>query len=120
MDQEYQRLLDAMFKIKLKDGTQIHKHCFTCYSFTQCSAISNSSKSQSCDFVKCPSHCGAIFHGCKLKEHNEICPNVTVTCINQSLGCPVEMLRKDINLHLAKCPASVVVSLYCIFKIIKC
>ena len=116
MDQEYQRLLDAMFKIKLKDGTQIHKHCFTCYSFTQCIAIScNSSKSQSCDFVKCPSHCGAIFHGCKLKEHNEICPNVTVTCINQSLGCPVEMLRKDVNLHLAKCPASVVVSLYVLY-----
>ena len=113
MDQEYQRLLDAMFK--LKDGTQIHKHCFTCYSFTQCTAISNSSKSQSCDFVKCPSHCGAVFHGCKLKEHNEICPNVTVTCINHSLGCPVEMLRKDVNLHLAKCPASVVVSFYYIF-----
>merc|ERR1711971_1554240 len=36
-------------------------------------------------------------------------PNLTVTCINQSLGCPVGMLRKDINLHLAKCPASVVV-----------
>ena len=107
MDQEYQQILEATFK----SNTGICKHCFTCYSFITCTAISNpKSESKHCEFVRCPNKCGSVFHGCKLKEHNEICPNVTIPCINQSLGCPVEMLRKEINSHLAKCPASVVVS----------
>ena len=106
MDEDYQQILTTLFE---KKDVPMHKHCHTCYSFTLCTARSNPTEFQSCDFVKCPHKCGAIFHGCKLKEHKEICPNIVVNCINQSLGCPVEIMRKDINLHLAKCPASVVV-----------
>ena len=72
-----------------------HKHCFTCYNFTLCSRNSNAEKNEeiSCDFAKCLHKCGSIFHGCKLEEHLEICPNVLVPCINQSIGCPMTMYR---------------------------
>ena len=84
-----------------------HKHCFTCYSFTRCTR--DHDKEQSCDFAKCPNSCGAVFHGCKLEEHFELCPNVEVPCTNHSYGCSVMLSRHDIGAHLAKCPASVVV-----------
>ena len=61
-----------------------HKHCYNCYSFTLCSR--NSDKEESCDFTRCLHKCGAIFHGCKLQEHLELCPNVLVSCINEHIG----------------------------------
>ena len=106
MDEEYQRILEASFVL----NSVSHKHCFSCYSLT-CS----NKNIDSCDLIKCSNKCGSRFHSCKLKEHNEMCPNVTVPCINQSLGCPVEILRKDISAHLVKCPASIVVSNYALF-----
>ena len=67
-----------------------HRHCFNCYSFTLCHQRDGknhmNSEEESCDFTKCHFKCGSIFHGCKLDEHLEICPNVTVPCLNQQLG----------------------------------
>ena len=66
-----------------------HRHCFNCYSFIVCHHADKTStkfEDESCDFTKCLHKCGAIFHGCKLDEHLEICPNVTVPCLNQQIG----------------------------------
>lgn len=84
-----------------------HKHCYTCYSFKLCSR--HPDQDDSCDFTRCANRCGAVFHGCKLEEHQELCPNLTVPCINQVLGCPLEVFRRDLSAHLVKCPASVVI-----------
>ena len=84
-----------------------HKHCYSCYSQNLCSRKTKSD--DSCDYVKCPHFCGAFFHACKTEEHYEICPNVVTKCINYNFGCPMEMFRREINLHLTRCPASVLV-----------
>ena len=85
-----------------------HKHCTTCYTITRCNR-SSSTSDESCDMKKCINNCGAMFHGCKMEDHLELCPNSTIACINRSLGCPISVLRRDISRHLIHCPASVVV-----------
>lgn len=45
---------------------------------------------------------------CKLEEHQLLCPNETVPCLNAAYGCPLSMLRHRLAKHLEVCPASVV------------
>ena len=73
------------------------------------SLFSRNDRDQSCDFTTCSLGCGAVFHGCKQEEHLELCPNVTVPCVNSGYGCPRDMARKDLAAHLESCPASVVI-----------
>ena len=102
-ESNYEQILDSF----LKSGHGPHKHCYFCISKSNCTL--NKSSEEACEWTKCVNKCGAVFHGCKLQEHLDICPFSTVACINKSFGCPIELLRKDINAHLVKCPASVVV-----------
>jgi hypothetical protein len=81
----------------------LHKHCYTCYSFTLCSRDGDG-----CDFIQCPKECGAVFHSCKESEHGELCLNAVVSCLNAAYGCGRELTRRDLGRHLTKCPASVV------------
>ncbi len=97
------QLLEAHFK-----AGALHRHCFQCVSINSCSR-NKAKDDSSCDIINCPSNCYAIFHSCKLVLHKEVCPNVTVQCVNKFYGCQSEMLRKDVNSHLEKCPASVIV-----------
>lgn len=102
-DAEYARNLEAIFK----SDKGLHRHCYTCYNQEQCRKPNKSQ--ESCEWTKCANKCGATFHSCKSQDHQNVCLNVTVPCVSQSLGCPIEMTRKEINAHLIKCPASVVV-----------
>lgn len=77
-----------------------HLHCNQCYdAHCQVSA---------CAVVKCVKNCGAILHGCKREEHQLLCPNETVPCLNVLYGCPLRMQRCRLARHLEVCPASVV------------
>lgn len=58
--------------------------------------------------IKCRKNCGAILHMCKQEEHQLLCPNELVPCLNASYGCPLTMLRHKLAKHLELCPASVV------------
>lgn len=82
-----------------------HEHCDTCYSF-HCQAPAQSSIS--CMVIKCRRNCGAKLHMCKQEEHQHLCPNETVPCLNASSGCRLTMLRHRLAKHLQLCPASVV------------
>ena len=84
-----------------------HRHCYFCYSFTLCNMRNDTD--QSCDFTTCSLGCGAIFHGCKMEEHLELCPNLTVPCLNAVNGCPKILPRRLLGVHLEICPASVIV-----------
>ncbi|XP_058491006.1 F-box only protein 40 [Solea solea] len=82
-----------------------HEHCDKCYN-AHCRAPMQSSVS--CLVVKCPKNCGFTFHLCKQDEHQLLCPNETVPCLNVIYGCPLLMLRHRRAKHLEVCPASVV------------
>ncbi|XP_026151657.1 F-box only protein 40 [Mastacembelus armatus] len=82
-----------------------HKHCEKCYN-VHCQVPVQISIS--CMVIKCPKTCGAILHMCKQEEHQRLCPNETVPCLNASYGCPLTMLRHRLARHLEVCPASVV------------
>ncbi|KAM4742746.1 F-box only protein 40 [Anableps anableps] len=83
----------------------IHEHCEKCYS-VNCQAPVN--LSISCVVIKCQKNCGATFHMCKQDEHQLLCSNETVPCLNVDFGCPLTMLRHKLAKHLEVCPASVV------------
>ncbi|XP_059187319.1 F-box only protein 40 [Centropristis striata] len=82
-----------------------HEHCDKCHN-AHCQFPVQISVS--CVVVKCRKNCGAIFHLCKQEEHQLLCPNETVPCINVNYGCPLTMLRHRLAKHLEVCPASVV------------
>ncbi|XP_041654404.1 F-box only protein 40 [Cheilinus undulatus] len=82
-----------------------HEHCDKCYNINCQAPIQTSF---SCRTIKCGKNCGAIFHICKQEEHQLLCPNETVPCLNVFYGCPVIMLRHRQAKHLEVCPASVV------------
>lgn len=77
-----------------------HEHCDKCYS-VHCQVLS-------CIVIKCRKNCGAILHMCKQEEHQLLCPNETVPCLNALYGCPLNMLRHRLAKHLEVCPASMV------------
>ncbi|XP_039647063.1 F-box only protein 40 [Perca fluviatilis] len=82
-----------------------HKHCEQCHS-VHCQVPVQISVS--CIIIKCRKNCGATFHMCKQEEHQLLCPNEMVPCINVNYGCPLTMLRHRLAKHLEVCPASVV------------
>lgn len=82
-----------------------HKHCDKCYN-VHCQVPVQIS--DSCMVVKCRKNCGAILHACKQEEHQLLCPNETIPCLNVDYGCPLTMLRHRLAKHLEVCPASVV------------
>ncbi|XP_070399313.1 F-box only protein 40 [Nothobranchius furzeri] len=79
------------------------EHCDKCYDVycpVQISVL--------CMVIKCRNNCGATFHKCKQEEHQLLCPNETVPCLNVDYGCPLSMLRHRLAKHLEVCPASAV------------
>lgn len=97
-----------VFFVKVKSGeisVGQHQHCDSCYS-TRCQVPVEISVS--CVVVKCRKDCGAALHVCKEEEHQLLCPNEKVPCINAGYGCPLTMLRHRLAKHLEVCPASVV------------
>ncbi|KAI3354054.1 hypothetical protein L3Q82_018612, partial [Scortum barcoo] len=82
-----------------------HEHCDRCYS-VHCQAPIQISLS--CMVVKCRKNCGAFLHMCKQEEHQLLCPNEVVPCLNVDYGCPFMMPRHRLAKHLEVCPASVV------------
>lgn len=84
----------------------LHQHCERCYSL-HCQAPVNTSVS--CVVIKCHLDCGAAFHKCKEEEHQLLCPNEMVPCLNVDYGCPFTLLRHRLAKHLEVCPASTVI-----------
>lgn len=82
-----------------------HEHCSKCYN-AHCQVPVQISVS--CMVIKCRKNCGATLHMCKEEEHQLLCPNETVPCLNADYGCPLTMLRHRLAKHLEVCPASVV------------
>lgn len=82
-----------------------HEHCDKCYNL-HCQAPVQ--PPFSCMVIKCYRNCGATFHMCKHGEHQLLCPNETVPCLNVDYGCPLTMLRHKLAKHLEVCPASIV------------
>ncbi|KAM9319096.1 F-box only protein 40 [Pholidichthys leucotaenia] len=82
-----------------------HEHCDKCYNV--CCQVPVRS-SISCMVTKCRKNCGASLHLCKQDEHQLLCPNEMVPCLNVYYGCPLIMLRHRLAKHLEVCPASVV------------
>ncbi|KAJ8342734.1 hypothetical protein SKAU_G00326620 [Synaphobranchus kaupii] len=85
--------------------TRLHRHCEMCFS-RHCRAPVEISVS--CTTISCHLLCGAVFHLCKEEEHQLLCPNEKVPCLNAHYGCPFTMLRSKRAQHLEVCPASVV------------
>jgi len=48
-------------------------------------------------------------HECKRNDHEYICPNVFISCLNVNYGCPSIIRRSHLSRHLCICPASVTV-----------
>lgn len=100
--------LSAGFLPQVK-STQVpvghHKHCDTCYD-AHCQAPVQTSVS--CTLIKCHRKCGVSLHMCKQDEHQLLCPNEVVPCLNAHYGCPLTMPRRRRATHLQVCPASVV------------
>lgn len=82
-----------------------HEHCDQCYN-ARCQFPLH--VGLSCPIVTCPNSCGCVFHQCKQEEHQLLCTNETVPCLNASYGCPLTMTRSRLAKHLEVCPASVV------------
>lgn len=61
-----------------------------------------------CDLITCPLVCGAVFHSCKVDEHQLMCPLARVSCLNSGYGCPTTLVRNQMSAHLEVCPAGVV------------
>ena len=55
--------------------------------------------------ANCIHECGVIAHQCKMQDHEEVCTNKTVPCINAIHGCEAVMRRNEVREHLAHCPA---------------
>ncbi|XP_015232244.1 PREDICTED: F-box only protein 30-like [Cyprinodon variegatus] len=82
-----------------------HAHCISCIN-QRC--IVKPEPGFSCDFFNCPLLCGAVFHSCKVDEHQLLCPLMKVQCPNSNYGCPAILSRNKIPAHLDVCPAGVV------------
>eukprot|EP00064_Thunnus_orientalis_P012003 superscaffoldBa00001793_g12036 len=82
-----------------------HVHCMSCVN-QRC--MVRPQPGISCDIITCPLVCGAVFHSCKVDEHNLLCPLLRVPCLNSGYGCPVTLVRNQMYAHLEVCPAGVV------------
>uniref|UniRef100_A0A2P2I3M8 F-box only protein 30-like n=1 Tax=Hirondellea gigas TaxID=1518452 RepID=A0A2P2I3M8_9CRUS len=84
----------------------IHFHCEHCVKL-KCKVWPK--PGWSCEIISCPRNCGMRFHTCKLEEHDLMCSEVRVPCLNAGYGCPHTLPRCHMSRHLPRCPASVVV-----------
>ena len=112
----------------------VHEHCATCYNINcvydplylaDCKYHKHSAEfssnnpygapqttnvqlfhQKSCPMVVCL--CGVRHHQCKSKDHQLICQDAIVPCINQMNGCPSHLSRCRLRTHLQYCPASVI------------
>ncbi|KAM9798186.1 F-box only protein 30-like [Neosynchiropus ocellatus] len=82
-----------------------HVHCLTCIHLK---CMLRPQQGISCELVACPLMCGAVFHSCKIDEHQLLCQLAKVPCLNSSYGCPATLLRRQMTAHLSVCPAGVV------------
>lgn len=78
-----------------------HEHCRNCYNM-RCTS------KRGCPMVFCSFGCGVKLHECKIADHNNICGEKRVRCVNAYYGCPMSMARSQIGTHIQNCPASVV------------
>ena len=79
----------------------MHGHCANCFS--------RNCKTPGCPLVDCEHGCGAVTHLCKMEEHENLCINKLVPCINAIYGCEALLPRRKLSVHLKHCPASLVV-----------
>ena len=79
-----------------------HEHCDKCF-------LANCLEDSSCPLIFCPNGCFARMHECKRDDHDHICPNSFVPCLNVNYGCPLTIRRCELTRHLRACPASVTV-----------
>ncbi|CAF3648031.1 unnamed protein product [Rotaria sp. Silwood1] len=79
-----------------------HEHCNKCF-LVNCLHIS------SCPLIYCPNGCFARMHECKRQDHEYICSNAFISCLNVNYGCPSIIRRSDLSRHLRICPASITV-----------
>uniref|UniRef100_A0A8C9RBP6 F-box protein 40 n=1 Tax=Scleropages formosus TaxID=113540 RepID=A0A8C9RBP6_SCLFO len=84
----------------------LHRHCEVCFK-AHCKVPVEISVS--CVTICCRLLCGAVFHQCKESEHQFLCPNETVPCLNVNYGCPLVLPRHLLAQHLESCPASIVI-----------
>ena len=75
-----------------------HRHCLECIS-RECDVLE-------CIMVNCIHGCGVVAHQCKMGDHEEVCANKMVPCINAINGCDAMMPRIKVREHLARCPAA--------------
>ena len=73
----------------------IHSHCRSCYSFALCTRDADACEFVRCDYdgVRGAGGCGAVFHACKAPEHELLCQEARVECINSQHGCVAVVLR---------------------------
>ncbi|KAM9354449.1 F-box only protein 30-like isoform 2-T3 [Pholidichthys leucotaenia] len=82
-----------------------HVHCMSCVN-QRC--MIRPEAGISCDLISCPLVCGAVFHSCKVGEHQHMCPLMRIPCLNSGYGCPFSVVRNQMYAHLEVCPAGVV------------
>ncbi len=61
--------------------------------------------------VKCE-HCSVSVMESDMQDHNKVCLELEVDCINRCNGCRLRMKRKNLNTHMEHCPASVLTCQY--------
>lgn len=74
-----------------------HSHCDSCFS------LSCSVWDAGCPLSMCPA-CGIQMHDCKLEDHENVCPERRIPCINSAYDCPYVVKRGEMPRHLAECP----------------
>ncbi len=79
-----------------------HEHCDKCF-------LADCLNTSSCLLISCPNGCFARMHECKRVDHDAICPNIFIPCLNVNYGCPLTIRRSDLTRHLRICPASIIV-----------
>lgn len=83
----------------------MHDHCDNCFIPSVCKYIRRSSNDSNCSLILCPLSCGVKFHDCKLADHELICRENIIPCLNAQYGCKVFVKRKDLHRHLRHCRA---------------
>ncbi|XP_031583504.1 F-box only protein 30 [Oreochromis aureus] len=82
-----------------------HVHCMSCFN-QRC--MVKAETGVSCELITCPLVCGAVFHSCKVDEHQLMCPLMRIPCLNSGYGCPTTLVRNQMYAHLEVCPAGLV------------
>lgn len=78
-----------------------HEHCENCVKL-------HCNTPDGCRMIFCEFGCGAQLHGCKMKDHKNLCQRCRIPCINSGYGCPAVLTRESLRSHLHRCPASVI------------